>query len=66
MNMKSFRNRRLFLHRSILLGPKISRCNAEASKANFKRLRVRRQQEIYQETQRFNVVRSIDLRPQRR
>ena len=40
--------------------------NAEASNANLERLRVRRQREIYQKIQRFNVVRSIDLRPQRR
>ena len=48
------------------LGSEISRCNTEASKANLERPRVRTQREIYQKTQRFNVVRSIDLRPQRR
>ena len=36
----------------------------EASKANLERPRVIRQQEIHQKTQIFNVVRSIDLRPQ--
>ena len=37
--------------------------NTEASNAILERPRVRRQREIYQNTQRFNVVWSIDLRP---